>query len=324
MKITMAHGSGGSDTSKLIEEIFTNNFHNELEDSAIVKGCNNIAVTTDSFVVSPMNFPGGDIGRLAVCGTVNDLLMRASKPEYLTCGFILQEGLDTDVLKQIVESMAKTAKEANVRIVAGDTKVVEGDGGIYINTAGIGFVQNVVEVSAANCKCNDDIIISGNLGEHHAAILSKRMGIENSIESDCAPLCDMVNNLIINKIKVHAMRDVTRGGLATVLNELAEASNVLFEITESKLPVSAQVEDLCGLLGLEPLFMGNEGKMVAVVAHEDSEKALKIIKASKYGENAAIIGRVIKDTDSGVTLITDIGGKRQLGVLEGEGLPRIC
>ncbi len=231
MKITMAHGSGGASTSELIESIFAKHFKNEfldkMEDSAVVPGNSKLAVTTDSFVVTPVFFPGGDIGRLSVCGTVNDLLMSGAEPKYLTCGCILEEGMDMDELDRIIESMAATAKEAGVVIVTGDTKVVEkhGDfGGIMINTSGVGFVDSNVNLSPKGINDGDVIIVSGNLGDHHASILSGRMNIKNNIESDNAPLTEMVKNLMSENINVKAMRDVTRGGLGTVLSEFSKAS----------------------------------------------------------------------------------------------------
>lgn len=326
MKITAAHGSGGKSTSELIEKIFAKHLSNPIldmmEDSAVVDASNKIAVTTDSFVVTPLFFNGGDIGRLAVCGTVNDLLMRGAKAKYITCAFIIEEGADTDTLEKIVMSMAQTAKEAGVIAVAGDTKVIEGSGGVYINTTGIGFAQSDKIVSS-NLQNNDAVIVSGTMGDHHAAILSARMGIENDISSDNAPLCEMVYALLSNSIDVHCMRDITRGGLATVLNEIADSSNVNIEIEESKIPVNESVKAFSQILGLNLLHMGNEGKLAAFVPMEQAQKALDIIRKCRYGENAQIIGRVSKN-NTGVTLITPFGGRRKVNVLIGEGLPRIC
>ena len=336
MKITMAHGSGGESTSALIRDIFAKHFHNEildkLEDSAVVEGCGRLAVTTDSFVVTPIEFPGGDIGRLSVCGTVNDLLMSGAKPMYLTCGCILEEGLDMDVLDRVISSMAATAKEAGIKIITGDTKVIEnkgGESGLIINTSGVGFISDDLDVPGPfKLKDGDKIIISGNLGDHHAAILGTRMGIQNNIKSDAAPLTLMVKGLLDNNVEVHAMRDVTRGGLGTVLNEFCESSKCTIDLYEEKMPVSPAVKDFCDLLGLDPMYMGNEGKMVLSVAAKDAEKALSIIKESKYGENACIIGDVSKNDGladkHNVVLNTKIGGKRIIGLMYGEGLPRIC
>lgn len=328
MNITMAHGAGGSATSELIGRIFARHFDNEvlnqMEDSAVVPSSGRIALTTDSFVVTPLVFPGGDIGRLSVCGTVNDLAMRGAAPRYLTCGFILQEGLDIDLLDSVVKSMAETAREAGVAIVAGDTKVVEGQGGLFINTAGVGFVPEGTEISAGRCVPGDVVLVSGNLGDHHACILSGRMGIENGIRSDCAPLNGMVRALLEGGIAVHTLRDVTRGGLATVLKELAAASRCSIMLEEEALPVDPQVRDFCGLLGLDPLYMGNEGKLVAVLPEAQAERALGILRGSKYGEHAALIGRVEAQQPGLLSVRTSIGGRRALDVLQGEGLPRIC
>lgn len=328
MKITMAHGSGGKATSELIANIFAKSFHNpvlsRMEDSAVVPGAETIAMTTDSFVVTPIFFPGGDIGRLSVCGTVNDLLMSGAQPKYLTCGFIIEEGADSDDLEKIAESMAKTAEEAGVCIVAGDTKVIEGKGGVCINTAGVGFVPQGRNISASNCREGDCVILSGYLGEHHAAILSSRMGIENQIQSDCAPLGEIVGTLFENGIRVKALRDVTRGGLATVLNEFASASSCCIELNEQDIPVSDEVRGFCGILGLDPLYMGNEGKLVAVVEKEDAQKAVELMRKAKYGEHAQIIGSVTAGQAGTLLVKTPVGGTRIVSELYGEGLPRIC
>lgn len=326
MKITLAHGSGGKSTSELIDKVFARHFSNPIlnmmEDSAVVDGSSKIAVTTDSFVVTPVMFKGGDIGRLSVCGTVNDLLMRGAKPKYITSAFIIEEGAESDLLEQIVKSMAETAKEAGVTVICGDTKVIEGSGGIYINTTGVGFVKESTDIVSTNLRTGDAVIISGNTGDHHAAILSARMGIENNIKSDNAPLVEMVEKMLKAGIELHCMRDVTRGGLGTVLNELAKASRVNIEIQEEKIPVDSEVKAFAKILGLDIMHMGNEGKLVAVVPEKDAQKAAQIIRNSKYGENAQIIGRV--KNGEGVDLITPIGGKRRVNVLYGEGLPRIC
>ena len=326
--ITMVHGSGGSATSELIGEIFAKEFDNDtlnqMEDSAVVDGCGKIAMTTDSFVVTPPVFKGGDIGRLCICGTVNDLLMRGAVPKYITCGFILEEGASIDLLKKVVHSMAQTAKEAGVIIVAGDTKVVNGNGEIYINTAGVGFVKEDVDINAGKAEVGDTIIVSGTMGDHHAAILSERMQIDTKVESDNAPLVDIVKNLITSGVDVHTLRDITRGGLGTVLKELATSSKKTFEIESDKIPVKPVVKDFCGLLGLDPLYMGNEGKLVAIVKGEDAMKALEIIRNSKYGEDACTIGQVVDGREGEVILKTPIGGQRTIDILQGEGLPRIC
>lgn len=325
MKITLSHGSGGKATSELIDQIFARHFSNPIlnmmEDSAVVDGYGKIAITTDSFVVTPLFFKGGDIGRLAVCGTVNDLLMRGAVPKYITSAFIIEEGADTDTLEAIASSMAKTANEAGVCIVAGDTKVIEGNGGVYINTTGIGFANNENIVST-NLQDGDCVIVSGTIGDHHATILSARMEIENDIQSDNAPLTDIVKNLIDGGIDIHCMRDVTRGGLGTVLNELANASQKQIEIEETAIPISDEVKAFSKILGLNIMHMGNEGKLVAIVPSEQANKAVEIMKNSKYGENATIIGKITNG--EGVILNTRLGGQRKVNVLIGEGLPRIC
>ncbi len=326
MKITLAHGSGGKSTTELIDKIFAKHFSNPIlnmmEDSAVVDGNSKIAVTTDSFVVTPVIFKGGDIGRLSVCGTVNDLLMRGAKPKYITSAFIIEEGADSELLEQIVKSMAETAMEAGVTVICGDTKVIEGSGGIYINTTGVGFVKESTDIVSTNLREGDAVIISGNTGDHHATILSARMGIENNIKSDNAPLVEMVEKMLKAGIELHCMRDVTRGGLGTVLNELAKASHVNIEINEDSIPVDSEVKAFAKILGLDIMHMGNEGKLIAVMPQADAQKAVEIIRSSEYGENAEIIGTVKKG--EGVTLITPIGGKRRVNVLYGEGLPRIC
>lgn len=361
-KVAMVHGSGGQATGELIDEIFAAEFRDqtldEMEDSALVpgplaesgfqasgvkpaagEGPGRLALTTDSFVVTPVSFRGGDIGRLAVCGTVNDLLMRGARPMYLTCGWILEEGTDIDLVRQMAHSMAETAREAGIRIVAGDTKVIDGgigdrsagdakdkfDGGILINTAGVGFVSNSVDISAKNAAAGDVILVSGTMGDHHAAILSERMSIRTDIESDNAPLIDIVSGLIGSGLHIHTLRDVTRGGLGTVLKELAEASGKTFEINQEDVPVSPKVQDFCNLLGLDPVYMGNEGKLVCILPEEEADQALEIIRGSRYGSGAARIGNVTEDGNSGDLIMrTEIGGERLLDVLQGEGLPRIC
>lgn len=326
MKITLAHGSGGKSTSKLIDSVFAKHFSNPIlnmmEDSAVVDGSQKIAITTDSFVVNPLFFNGGDIGRLSVCGTVNDLLMRGAVPKYITSAFIIEEGADTDDLEKICKSMADTAKEAGVIIVCGDTKVIEGNGGIYINTTGVGFVKYSTDISSSNLKDGDAVVVSGTMGDHHATILSARMGIENAIKSDNAPLGEMVRAMLKEGIELHCMRDVTRGGLGTVLNEVANASRVGIQINENDIPIDPQVKSFAKILGLDIMHMGNEGKLIAVMPKEQAEKAVEIIKKCPYGENASVIGEV--KNGKGVTLITPLGGKRQVNVLYGEGLPRIC
>lgn len=326
MKITMAHGSGGKSSAQLMSDIFGKHFKNQvldkMEDAAVLNVNGKIACSTDSFVVTPLVFNGGDIGKLCVCGTVNDLLMMGARPKYLTCGFILEEGLETELLDKIVSSMAKQAEAAGVMIVAGDTKVIEGSGGLYINTAGIGEIPEGRNISGRNCSPGDAVILSGNIGDHHACILSHRMEIENNIKSDCAALNDIVEALFDNNINVKTMRDVTRGGLGTVINEIADSSGCMIELEEKSIPVLDEVKGFADILGLDPLYMGNEGKMIAVVPADEAEKALKGIRETENGKNAAIIGYA--KIGSGAYLRTALGATRRFDVLYGEGLPRIC
>ena len=306
MKIALRHGAGGEETSKLIHGIFATYFQNDIlnkmEDAAVLPKLNGVPVfTSDSFVVEPLFFPGGDIGKLSVCGTVNDLACMGAKPLYLTASFILETGLDSETLEKIVASMAATAEEAGVKIVAGDTKVVEGNGGLYINTAGIGARPSVCNISAANLK---------------------PLQMETSLQSDCAPLNHMVQTVLDAGVDVHTIRDITRGGLATVATELAEASGCRINLEEEKLPVSEAVKGLSGILGLDPLTMGNEGKMLLAVPHSEAEKALAILQNTKYGKDAVIAGEVTEGT--GVYLLTALGSYRKVLPLRGEGLPRIC
>ncbi len=325
-KITMAHGSGGRSSAQLMESIFGKYFKNDvldkMEDAAVLEINGKIAFSTDTFVVTPLEFNGGDIGKLCICGTVNDLLMMGAEPKYISCGFVLEEGLDIDTLERIVATMARQAEIAGVKIVAGDTKVIEGTGGLFINTSGIGIIEEGRNVSAANCKEGDVIILSGNLGDHHACILSARMGIENNIKSDCGYLGDITKGLFDGGINVKTMRDVTRGGLGTILNEIAKTSGCMIELEESDIPVSDEVRGFSGMLGLDPMYMANEGKLIAIVAAEQAEKALFIMRATEHGQKAAIIGSCKEG--SGVVITTKLGGTRAVDVLFGEGLPRIC
>ena len=340
-RVKLIHGSGGKESALLIQNVFSKHFQNEilnrLEDSAVISlpdHCSGLAVSTDSFVVTPLCFPGGDIGRLAVYGTVNDVLMSDAKPQYLTCGFIIETGLSIELLDSICASMSSAAKEAGVTIIAGDTKVVEGrdeEGGLMINTSGIGIIQNSEGIIPApsGIRPGDAILVSGNLGDHHAAILSARMGIKNSIKSDCALLSPITEALKKEGIKIHAMRDVTRGGLGTVLNELAVSSGIVIEIEEDFIPVDKKVRAFCGIMGLDPLYMGNEGKMVLAVAPEDEKRAIAYIKGTKIGREAALIGYAAegnkeKNGMAHVIMRTRIGGTIRIDSLFGEGLPRIC
>lgn len=326
LKIDISYGSGGKSTSELISKVFAKHFDNDIlnkmEDSAVIELNGKIAYTTDSYVVTPLFFKGGDIGKLSVCGTVNDLLMLGAKPLYLTAGFIIETGIEIEVLEKIAISMKNACLKANVKIVAGDTKVIEGNGGIYINTSGIGVIPNSINVSSYNCSNEDVIIVSGNLGDHHSCILSKRMDIENDICSDCANLNNEVNVLFENNIKVKALRDITRGGLATILNEICVNSKCQAIIEESKLPIDKSVLGFCQVLGLDPLYMGNEGKFLAVIEKNSANKAIELLRKTENGKNSAIIGYM--QEGNGVIMKTRLGGERMVDVLYGEGLPRIC
>ena len=327
MKIELKHGAGGEETGKLISSLFAKHFANEIlnrmEDGAVLpKMQGNPVLTSDSFVVEPLFFPGGDIGRLAVCGTVNDLTCMGAKPLYLTASFILETGLDFEDLEKIISSMATTAQEAGVQIVAGDTKVIEGKGGLYINTAGVGERRDGVNISARNLQVGDKIICTGTLGDHHAVIMSSRLGIDTAAQSDCAPLNKLVETLLKEDIKLHTVRDITRGGLATVTNELAEVSGVKILLQEETLPVSEPVQGLCGILGLNPLTMGNEGKLFIALPSAQADRALEILHSLPYGEKAVVIGEVAEG--NGVYLQNQIGSCRKILPLQGEGLPRIC
>ena len=326
MKITMAHGSGGKTSAELMSSVFGKHFKNsildKMEDAAVLDISGKVAFSTDSFVVTPLIFKGGDIGKLCICGTVNDLLMMGAEPKYITCGFIMEEGLEIAVLDKIVESMAAQAKAAGVIIVAGDTKVVEGSGGLYINTSGIGIIPEGRDVSAANCQPGDKILLSGNLGDHHACILSARMEIENDIKRDCGCLKDITEVLFDAGIQVRTMRDVTRGGLGTILNEIADTSGCRIDLAEDAIPVDEEVRGFADILGLDPLYMGNEGKMIAVVKGDQAQQALELMRSTEHGKNAAVIGEITEG--SGTYINTRLGGSRVLDVLYGEGLPRIC
>lgn len=327
MKIELRHGSGGEETGRLIHEVFASYFSNpilnRMEDGAVLPCMTGQPVfTSDSFVVEPLFFPGGDIGKLSICGTVNDLASMGAKPLYLTASFILETGLDTEVLENVVASMAETAKEAGIQIVAGDTKVIEGQGGLYINTAGIGERPVHSSISAGNLQVGDALLLTGTLGDHHATILTERLHMKTTLQSDCAPLNHLVEELLDSHFHIHTLRDITRGGLATVTNELAEASQKSIVLSEEQLPVTEEVKGLSGILGLDPLTMGNEGKMLIALPKEEVEDALQVLQQNRYGKEAVPVGRV--EEGSGVHLETLFGGRRRILPLRGEGLPRIC
>lgn len=330
--VILGHGSGGTLSRDLLNRLFLPELGKAapraLDDSAvIVMDGQRYALTTDSHVVSPLFFPGGDIGKLAICGTVNDLAMVGAIPIALTCGFVLEEGLPFDVLQRVVASMKEAAQEAGVYIAAGDTKVVQKGGAdkLFINTSGIGKIPDGINISGANAKEGDVIIVSGTIGDHGIAVLSARenLGFETKLESDVAPLNHLVQAMI-SAGEIHVLRDPTRGGLATSLVEISEQSNVTIEIEENALPVKPAVKAACEMLGFDPLVVANEGKLAAFVNESDSENILAMMRKTKYGGDAAIIGKVIGVGKSQVRMRTAIGGTRLVDMLPGEMLPRIC
>ncbi len=334
-RITLSHGSGGKLMQDLINEIilaeFGNTILNRLDDSAVLdlKDKNSrMAFTTDSFVVSPIFFPGGDIGKLAVCGTVNDLSMMGATPKYLSAGVIIEEGFAIDDLKKIIRSMKKTLKEANARIVCGDTKVVNKGhcDKIFINTSGIGIIDKKVDISASRAKPGDLVIVSGSIGEHGVCILSQREGLKfkTQLKSDCAPLNGLVFDMLKISGAVHVLRDATRGGLAAVLNEIAELSCVGIEVQEQHIPVRASVRGACEILGLDPLYMPCEGRLVAFVEKKNAQDVLKIMRKNRYAKTAQIIGRVVAGHKREVYLNTLAGSDRILDMPIQEQMPRIC
>lgn len=328
-KITMAHGAGGKFSADLIKEIilpaFDNEFLNELHDGAKI---GNLAMTTDSYTVRPLFFRGGDIGKLSICGTVNDLAVTGAIPKYISVGAIIEEGFNFDDLKKIVNSMAAAANESGVKIVTGDTKVV-GKGqadGIFINTAGIGEIIGGVDISAKNVQVGMKILISGTIGDHAATILSERHGLQlpENIKSDCAPLNKMILEMLKIEPKIAMLRDATRGGIAAVLNEIAAAANLGIIIEENKIPVREEVQGVCDILGFDALELANEGKIIAVVPKNSAENILAAMKNFEYGKNAAVIGEVTEKFGGKVGLHTSIGGLRIVDLPVGELVPRIC
>ena len=331
--IQMAHGSGGKLSHDLVKNImwpaFANDILGQMHDGAqlTINGAR-LAFSTDSYVVKPLFFPGGDIGKLAVCGTVNDVAMNGAVPLYLSAGFVLEEGFPMVSLERIVASMQKAAHEAGVHIVTGDTKVVEKGSvdGLYINTAGIGQIIDGIEISGQNARPQQDIILNGYLGEHSLAVMGERHGLEfpHSVVSDCAPLNGLVKELLMAVPQIKVLRDPTRGGLATTLNEIASQSNVGILLDESKIPVSPAVQAACDILGFDPLYMANEGKMLVFVDKEYTAEVLRVMHQHTYGCDARVIGEVIEKSPGKVGLRTQIGGIRLLDMLIGDQLPRIC
>jgi hydrogenase expression/formation protein HypE len=332
-QIVLGHGSGGKLTTQLIESVFLPAFSNplleKLDDQAVLNiGSVRLAFTTDSFVVTPIFFPGGDIGHLAINGTVNDLAMSGARPLYLAAAFILEEGLATDDLRKIVQSMSEAAKNAGVQLVTGDTKVVNRGKGdkIFISTTGIGVIEKPVNISANQARPGDKIILSGYIGDHGMAILSQRENLEfeGVIESDCAALHDLVANMLDVTTSVHCLRDPTRGGVATVLHEIAGQSRVGMLLRETAIPVRDTVRGACEILGLDPLYVANEGKLIAVVPTNEADSVVARMQQHVHGHDARVIGEVVAEHPGMVLMQTEIGGTRVLDTLFGEQLPRIC
>jgi len=331
-RILLAHGSGGRLAHRLVDELVLDKLRNpildRLDDAAILDLEGRVAFTTDSYVVSPIVFPGGDIGRLAVCGTVNDLSTAGARPGYLSLSLIIEEGLPRDELERVVSSIRATAQEAGVAIVTGDTKVVERGSvdRLYINTAGVGEIPEGVDVSGRNARPGDAVLLSGPIGDHGIAVVSVREGLAfgTTLVSDCAPLSGLVADLLAASPKIHCLRDPTRGGLATTLNELAAQSKVRIVIEEEKIPVRDEVAAACEMLGFDPLHVANEGKLVAIVDPEDAQRVLAAMRAHPYGKDAAIIGRVEAGPAGRVSMETRLGATRLVDMLIGDLLPRIC
>ncbi len=330
--ILLAHGSGGKLSHELVEKRFlpflANPALNKLDDSAIFEASGRLAFTTDSYVVNPIFFPGGDIGKLAVCGTVNDLAMNGAKPLYLSLSAIIEEGFSIGELEQIMQSIKKAAEEAEVSIITGDTKVVnQGQADkLFITTSGLGIIPPGVDISGVNARAGDKVLLSGTIGDHGISIMSQREGLRFSmtLESDCAPLNKLVSQMLEVSSEIHCLRDPTRGGLATTLNELARQSKVGIVIEEVKIPVKEEVKAACELLGLDPIYVANEGKMVAIVDPSDADKILARMKQNSYGKDAAIIGEITKEHPGKVIVKTKLGPSRIVDMLSGELLPRIC
>jgi hydrogenase expression/formation protein HypE len=352
--ITLAHGSGGKAMHELVEGLFLEYLRNPLlellEDQAVFEvpqtysaaatdpNANHpptrLAFTTDSFVVDPIFFPGGDIGKLAINGTVNDLAMSGARPLYLSAGFILEEGFAIEDLKRILQSMREASNEAGIQVVTGDTKVVQKGSAdkLFINTAGIGVIESPVKISAACARPGDKVILSGMIGDHGTTIMIARgeLELETDIESDCAPLNSLVSDMLDEAGRaerldaIHCLRDPTRGGVATTLNEIALSSEVCVQIYEDRIPVREEVKGACEILGLDPLYVANEGKLIAIVASEIADSLVARMKGNRYGRDACIIGEVKAEPKGIVAMVTGFGGTRIVDMLAGEQLPRIC
>ena len=333
-KIVMGHGSGGKLMNDLIKHTFLPPLGNPTlragNDAGVVapNACTQLAISTDAHVVSPLFFPGGDIGRLAVCGTVNDVAMMGATPQYLTAGFILEEGVEIETIERVVASMKAAAVEAGVEIVAGDTKVVERGkaDGLYITTAGVGIMLPGVEVGGALAKPGDIVMVSGFIGDHGIAVLGARgeLGFESDIQSDVAPLNHLIAAILDASDEVHVLRDPTRGGVASTLNEIAVQSEVCIILHEESIPVRPAVAGACEMLGFDPLYIANEGKLIVIAGKDDAQKVLDTMRQHPYGDNAVIIGEVFETPARRVLMKTAIGGRRVVDVLAGELLPRIC
>ncbi|MCF7970195.1 MAG: hydrogenase expression/formation protein HypE [Methylococcaceae bacterium] len=333
-RIVMAHGGGGRLMQQLLDDVVQPIFNNPIlaqkNDSAVLSiNSPNIAFTTDSYVVKPLFFPGGDIGKLAVCGTLNDLAMSGAKPLYLTCSLILEEGFAIQDLRRLLMSMQETASAAGVSIVTGDTKVVEHGkaDGLYINTAGVGILETKQTIHAQAIRPDDVIIINSDLGRHGLAVMLERDGFDfqHNIQSDCADVSSLVNDLVQANIKIHCLRDLTRGGLASTLIELATSAQVHMEIRQADLPIHDDVQSLCEILGFDPLYIANEGCFALIMPADNAEQALKIMRNHPLGKQANRIGTVMQTTERGMlTLKTEFGMSRVLDLLSGEQLPRIC
>jgi hydrogenase expression/formation protein HypE len=336
--VTLAHGGGGKAMKDLVDDVFVGAFADAvlapLEDQArfdltdLAAYGDRLAFTTDSFVVSPLFFPGGDIGKLAVCGTVNDLAVGGAIPLYLSCAAIIEEGVALDLLRDVAGSMARTAREAGVAIVTGDTKVVHKGAcdKLFLTTTGIGVIRDGVHLGVDRACSGDVVLVNGVLGDHGAAILCARgdMALDTPIESDCACLHDLIGTLLAAAPGTRSLRDATRGGLATVLNEFADASKVAIEIDEAATPLREEVKAFCEILGLDPLYLANEGKIAAIVPADEADAALSAMRTHRLGTGSAIIGRVTAGVPGRVTMRTVFGGRRIVDMLVGEQLPRIC
>jgi hydrogenase expression/formation protein HypE len=331
-KIVLGHGSGGRLTQTLIQTMFYSAFGNPIllqgDDAAVVVAEGKTAVSTDSHIISPIFFPGGDIGRLAVCGTVNDLAMMGARPDWMTAGFILEEGLPLSDLEEVVNSMQSAAKEAGVKIIAGDTKVAERGkvDRIFINTTGAGQIPQDREVSGRNAREGDAVLVSGTLGDHGIAVLAARgeLDFETELVSDVAPLGELVEVIFQTGASVHVLRDPTRAGLAASLNEIAAQSGVCIQIDETTIPIAPAVEAACEMLGFDPLHIANEGKLVAIIPEADAEAVLTAMRKTTLGAGATKIGRVEAEPQGRVLMRTSIGGTRVVEIPAGELLPRIC